>query len=241
MLMACHVTQNVCVDVYQCICFLPRRTVGKDVTGFQPDFKTHDVNPRHAVGYYVAGLRPARCGMMSRGTLRHGESLMPFRQIVDAGRVRRVSPYAITFMPFRQFVAALCHAETWRPSIAITTFEHRKYGVHPSQSQHSHITNMASIHRNHIIRTSKIWRPFIAITTFAHRKYGVHSSQSHHSHITNMASIHRNHIIRTSRIRHINIANMALVKRKVPRPNTWTRHRRIKSMTPCGDVCLPLF
>ena len=30
---------------------------------------------------------------------------MPFRQIVAGFRVRRVSPYAITFMPFRQFDA----------------------------------------------------------------------------------------------------------------------------------------
>ena len=57
-------------------------------------------------------IRKCRRGMFTRGTLWFGESLMPFRQIVDAGRIRRVSPYAISSMPFRQFDAVRCPSET---------------------------------------------------------------------------------------------------------------------------------
>ena len=81
---------------------------------------------RHVVTSYHH-FRQCRCGMLTRETMRHGETLMPFRQIVGAGRVRRVSPYAISFMPFRQFVhdMALRHIiisgnsyTTWRCSIS---------------------------------------------------------------------------------------------------------------------------
>ena len=125
-----------------------------DVTGFQPVFKTHDVNPRHAVGYYVAALRAARCGMLTRETLRHGETLMPFRQIVNAGRVRRVSPYAITFMPFRQFKCVICKSQTRHLCIANTSFMHRKHVIYASQTRHLCIANTSFAHCKHGIYAS---------------------------------------------------------------------------------------
>ena len=61
-----------------------------------------------------------------RRALRFGETLMPFRQIAAGLRVRRVSPYAITSMPFRQNNAARCHSETVCLRPVNLWFAHRK-------------------------------------------------------------------------------------------------------------------
>ena len=51
---------------------------------------------------------------------------MPFRQIAARFHVRRVSPYAISFMPFRQFVAACV--------VVKKAFAYRKHGIQTSET-----------------------------------------------------------------------------------------------------------